>query len=256
MFESATDPSAGEAPGLDDPSRLGETDVITSVVDQVAVAIRRNILNGTLRPGESFSLRNIATSLGVSFIPVREALRILETQGLVITTPGKSAIVAPLSREDLQAIYRLRRRIEPDIAYHSADLLTQPDFERLEEMASSMGDVRFGIDAIYDSHNAFHAALLRPAATEWDMRVLEGLWHAGERYVRLTFSDLDAAPGEHERREQSHRQLLDAFRSRDPAKAALELRNHLNANECMATAALNELARSWALDQANILPTK
>src|SRR5208282_889332 len=67
----------------------------TSVVDQVSGEIRRSILSGALRPGQQFSLREIASQLGVSFIPVREALRQLEAQGLVVTRPGRSASVAP-----------------------------------------------------------------------------------------------------------------------------------------------------------------
>jgi DNA-binding GntR family transcriptional regulator len=79
------------------------------MVDQVAKELRRSILSGDLRPGQTFSLRQIAGQLGVSFIPVREALRQLKAQGLVITRIGKSASVSPLAAEDLHGIYRLRR---------------------------------------------------------------------------------------------------------------------------------------------------
>src|SRR6266496_2468178 len=68
-----------------------------SVADRVVHEIRRSILTGALQPGQQFSLREIAGQLGVSFIPVREALQQLEAQGLVVTRPGRSATVAPLS---------------------------------------------------------------------------------------------------------------------------------------------------------------
>src|SRR3954453_18684176 len=85
------------------------------VVEQVTAEIRRSILTGALAPGQEFSLREIANLLAVSFIPVREALRSLESEGLVVTRPGRSAIVAPLDLADLHAIYRLRRVLEPEI---------------------------------------------------------------------------------------------------------------------------------------------
>lgn len=209
-----------------------------STVEQVVVAIRRMIVGGHLVPGQRFSLRTIAAELGVSFIPVREALRSLESQGLVVTRPGRSAVVAPLNPDDLRSIYRLRMRLEPEIAYRSCELLVPDDFDRLEGLILQFADKHKGIDAIYDAHHDFHLELLRPAASEWDLRILESLWHAGERYVRLAFGQRDFTPGEHQRREESHRTLLEPFRARDQERAAYALRQHLEANEALAEQAI------------------
>jgi DNA-binding GntR family transcriptional regulator len=76
-----------------------------SVVAQVTEELRRAIQSGVLAPGQEFSLRDIATMLDVSFIPVREALRSLEAEGLVLIRPGPCALVAPLDLDDLHAIY-------------------------------------------------------------------------------------------------------------------------------------------------------
>ena len=84
-----------------------------SVVEQVMTELRRSILSGALEPGREFSLRELAEMLHVSIIPVREALRGLESEGLVVTRPGRSALVAPLDLDELQGIYRLRRLLEP-----------------------------------------------------------------------------------------------------------------------------------------------
>lgn len=209
-----------------------------STVEQVMVAIRRMILNGQLVPGQRFSLRAMAGDLGVSFIPVREALRSLESQGLIVTRPGRSAVVAPLHPDDLRSIYRLRMRLEPEIAYRSCELLEPDDLDRLEQLIVQFADPSKGIDEIYDAHHDFHLELLRPAASEWDLRILESLWHAGERYVRLAFGERDFTPGEHRRREESHRVLLEPFRTRDQERAAYALRQHLEANEALAEQAI------------------
>jgi DNA-binding FadR family transcriptional regulator len=74
------------------------------VAEQVTVELRRSILSGALAPGQEFSLREIADMLQVSFIPVREALRSLEGEGLVVTRPGRSALVAPLDLDELRGI--------------------------------------------------------------------------------------------------------------------------------------------------------
>lgn len=213
----------------------------TSVVDQVAKEIRRSILTGSLRPGQQFSLREIAGQLGVSFIPVREALRQLEMQGLVVTRPGKSALVAPLDHEDLHGIYRLRRQIEPEIASRSCRLLRAADFQRLKAFVSMFGDEDLGIDEIYEAHHTFHLELLQPAATEWDLRTLEGLWRAGERYIRLAFSGLDERPEEHRRRKRVHATLLEVFRKADPGEVAEAVLQHLDDNEKIAQRALDSV---------------
>jgi DNA-binding GntR family transcriptional regulator len=120
-----------------------------SVVDQVIKEIRRSILAGALRPGQEFSLRGIADGLGVSFIPVREALRRLEGQGLVVTQRGKSACVVPLTHHELHGIYRLRRQIEPEIASRSCLLLKDENLERLDDVVKTFADERLGIDEVY-----------------------------------------------------------------------------------------------------------
>lgn len=214
----------------------------TSLAERVTTELRRSILSGDLAPGQKFSLREVSGMLDVSFIPVREALRQLETEGLVVTRPGRSAFVAPLDLDDLQAIYRLRRHIEPDIASRSCLLLSDAELDRLESQAAEFGDEHLSMDAMYESHLSFHLALFAPAASAWDVRILTTLWRAGERYVRIGFGRLDPDPKEHERREEAHESLVDAFRTRDPERAAAAIREHLDRNETIALGALNEVA--------------
>lgn len=210
-----------------------------SVVEQVKSELRRSILSGALEPGKEFSLREIAALLNVSFIPVREALRSLEGEGLVVFRPGKSALVAPLDLADLQGIYRLRHQLEPEIAARSCLMLSDAELDDLEAQAGEFGRQDLGIDEIYDSHRAFHEALLAPAATEWDQRTLTTLWRAAERYIRIGFGRLDPVPAEHDRREHSHHHLLDAFRTRDPEVVTRATHEHLEHNESIAMRALD-----------------
>jgi DNA-binding GntR family transcriptional regulator len=213
-----------------------------SVVERVVKEIRRSILSGALRPGQSFSLREVAEQLGVSFIPVREALHHLEGQGLVVTSRGKSATVAPLSHADLRGIYRLRRQVEPELIGRACLLLTDADHLRLAGYLPLFADAALDMDQIYEAHHEFHLELLRPAATPWDLRTVEMLGRAAERYIRLAFGALDTDPHEHERRERSHAVLLKAVARRDPGAAAQALLEHLDTNERIAQQGIDAVA--------------
>lgn len=206
--------------------------------EQVLAELRRSILSGALAPGQSLSLRKLADQLGVSFIPVRDALRGLEGEGLVVNPPGRSATVAPLDLDEFQNIYRVRRMLEPDLARRSVLFLADDELDRLHQAAAEFGGADRSMDDIYDDHRAFHMALLAPAASTWDIRILMMLWRAGERYVRIGFGLLDPDPDEHERRREAHQQLVAEFRKRDPDLAANALGDHLAHNENLAAEAL------------------
>ena len=209
-----------------------------SVAEQVMLELRRSILDGTLEPGREFSLRELAEMLQVSIIPVREALRSLENQGLVQMRPGRSAAVAPLDLGELQSIYRLRRRLEPEIAQRSCRLISDGELGRLDKQATEFGAEQLTMNQIYEAHHEFHLALLGPAATSWDLRILSTLWRASERYIRIGWGRLDPDPNEHRRREAHHLELVAAFRQRDPEVAATAVDRHLSRNEETALLAL------------------
>jgi len=210
-----------------------------SVSEQVTNEIRRSILAGTLPPGQSLSLRKLADQLDVSFIPVRDALRMLEGEGLVVNPPGRSASVAPLDLEEFHAIYRVRRLLEPDLARRSVPQLNEAELDRLYKAAAEFGGAERSMDDIYDNHRTFHLALLAPAASAWDIRILTMSERATERYVRIGFGLLDPDPSEHDRRREAHQLLVDEFRKRDPGIAARALDEHLAHNEDLAHNALS-----------------
>jgi DNA-binding GntR family transcriptional regulator len=210
-----------------------------SLSEQVTNEIRRSILAGALPPGQSLSLRRLADQLGVSFIPVRDALRVLEGEGLVVNPAGRSASVASLDLEEFHAIYRVRRLLEPDLARRSVPQLKDAELDRLYRAAAEFGGAKRSMDDIYDDHRAFHLALLAPAASAWDIRILMMSERASERYVRIGFGLLDPDPGEHDRRRDAHQLLVEEFRQRDPRIAARALDEHLAHNEELAHNALS-----------------
>jgi DNA-binding GntR family transcriptional regulator len=200
-----------------------------SAVDLVTAEIRRAVLTGSLAPGESFSIRDLALQLGVSHIPIREALRRLESQGLIVLRQARSARVASLSADDLAAIYRLRYTVELPLAAASAGRRDPEQAARLDDLLEGSRDP--DPEVAWQAHYEFHEALVHPAATPWDDRVLQTLWTAAERYTHLVFDPTQITEQERRRRYARHRLLRDAALADDPEAMAEALREHLASNE-------------------------
>ncbi|MDL5156177.1 GntR family transcriptional regulator [Actinomycetospora termitidis] len=200
-----------------------------SAVDLVLHEIRRSILSGELPPGRPFTVPALTEQLGVSHVPVREALRQLEAQGLIVLSPSRSALVTPLDPDDLRAIYRLRITVEPELAALSAPDRSDAEIADLDDMVRATFDHVLG-EAFWQPHRDFHAALIEPAASLWDRRMLAPLWDASERYTRLVFDPVDAPESFARRRAHAHDELVDAARSRDPERVRAAVREHLEDN--------------------------
>lgn len=200
-----------------------------SAVDLVLHEIRRSILSGELPPGQPFTVPALTEQLGVSHVPVREALRQLEAQGLITLSPSRSAMVTPLDAEDLRAIYRLRITVEPELAALAAPGRTDAEVAELDRLVrATFGDV-LG-EAFWAPHREFHAAMIEPAASGWDRRMLAPLWDASERYTRLVFDPVGAPESFAAHRAHAHDALVDAARSRDPERVRAAVREHLENN--------------------------
>jgi DNA-binding GntR family transcriptional regulator len=200
-----------------------------SAVDLVTVEVRRSILRGVLAPGQRFSVAELARQMDLSHIPVREALRRLEGQGLIELKHARSATVVALSVEDLNGIYSLRKMIEPELAARATKVRTPAWVQTL----SSLIDAFEGDDpeAVWQAHHRFHLTLVEPAASAWDLRTLDQLWAAAERYTRLVFDFAKIDRAERTRREHIHTRILDAVHlgSADAVREAVA--EHLAGNE-------------------------
>lgn len=209
-----------------------------SLVDRVTDELRRAILVGDIKPGSAVSIVELCEQFDVSHIPVREALRRLESEGIVSLRPGRSALVASLSVEDLTDIYRLRRIIEGDLVVRAVENMTD---ERIAEAEEAMEDyiaIEREPAALAAAHHHFHATLLADVMGATDQRVLEILWHTADRYLHLLMGDLDRAPETQEHRIAEHRHILDSARDRKAAETRDAWVAHLDASEDALRAAL------------------
>ena len=167
-----------------------------TMVDGITERLRQAIITGAIRPRERIRVADLERKFGVSHIPIREALRRLQSEGFVEISPRRTTIAAGVDLSDLANIYDLRRIIEVEIGRRSVSRMTKSDIETVrlalvnfQAVANDPSSAEF-----WERHRNFHWALLAPAANPTVQRVLDHLWQSSERYVRLfvsTFATMD-----------------------------------------------------------------
>ncbi|MDF1605171.1 GntR family transcriptional regulator [Nocardioides sp. YIM 152315] len=202
--------------------------------------LHRAVTNGELAAGSGFSIVELCEMFGVSHIPVREALRRLESEGLVTLRPGRSALVTSLSSEELSGIYRLRRIIEGDVVLRAMTAMSEEHLERARAMLDELVGTRPDPAEVAASNRAFHLAILEEAATGADRRVLDILWRLTDRYLHLL---ADGGPGALSGGTwvDEHRAMLELARGGDAHALRDAWVAHLDAAESTLQAALARL---------------
>ena len=167
-----------------------------TMVDGITERLRRAIIAGSIRPGERIRVAELERKFGVSHIPIREALRRLQSEGFVEISPRRTTIAAGVDLADLAYIYDLRRIIEIEIGRRALSRMTKSDIDAVRRALESFQAVASDPSSgeFWERHRDFHWALLAPAANTTVQRVLDHLWQSSERYVRLfvsTFATMD-----------------------------------------------------------------
>lgn len=197
-----------------------------SLVEFAADRVRQSILLGDLPPGERVLLDDLAADLGISAIPVREALRIVATEGLVVPVARRGYTVAPVRVKDLEETYRLRLLLEPLAVSLAVPRLTAEDLRQLDEelelLAGAFRESDWPSHRIH--HRAFHFGIYAKCDSTWLMRFIEMLWTNSERYQLMT----TRMRGELTERLSEHRRIMKACKSGDAAAAAEQMHDHLS----------------------------
>jgi len=188
-------------------------------------ALRERILRGDYPEGEPLRQDALADELGVSRIPVREALRQLVAEGLVTFSPHRGAVVSSLSLDEIDELFELRASIECDLIERAIPKMTAEHLERATDV----------LDEFHDALNAgeatrwgplnwhFHAALYAPAARKFTMGVLQKLHQQSDRYFRM---EVLLAQGGN-RANDEHRAIADACGKKDIPLASQLMRAHI-----------------------------
>lgn len=205
-----------------------------TLTDAAADALRDRILAGRLRAGAPLRQAALATELGVSRIPLREALNRLEAEGLVTLEPHRGAVVAELPLDDVVELFELRAMLEADLARRAVPRLTAADDVALRAGAAAFEQaVQRGPDAWGQANLTLHLALYRPAARPRTLEVVAKLHAQCDRLLRLQLTLTDGTA----RAVREHRAIVAAARSRDARRTERLVREHiLGAGRALAAA--------------------
>jgi DNA-binding GntR family transcriptional regulator len=197
-----------------------------TLADAATAQLHEAILAGDLSAGSPLRLTDLAESLGMSMMPVREAIRRLESLGLVEVIPHKGAWVRELTLDDAHDTHEMRLLLEVTAVERAAPRFTDRDTEKAKAAldrhvnAAQIGDQITARQA----HTDFHFAIYAAAGSRWLLHALEPVWQNSERY---RFAGTRSAEAQAARLKE-HQAILAACMARDAVAAAEALRVHIH----------------------------
>ena len=216
-----------------------------SSVHHVVQHLRRGIISGEYPHDTKLLPKAIAEQCGTSFIPVREALRILESEGFVVFRHNRGAWVTTLSIADLEDLYELRIELESE-AVRRARPCTERDLELLGDVLDRIhiANRRQEADKVVALNRDFHFLIYRRIDSPRRLRMIEQLWLHAERYQHMSVEF------RHDAADEEHRQVINLLAAGDHSAAADAMRDHLTSTvNLLRTAFLSAATHSeMALD--------
>jgi DNA-binding GntR family transcriptional regulator len=186
--------------------------------------LRRAIVAGDLRPGDRVRQEEVAARIGISIVPVREALRVLEGEGQLTYLPRRGYFVTELRVEDLEEIYALRQLLEARAARRALARLDDDGMARIRLSAAACanaaetGDVARTLAA----NRSFHFAVLDASGQPHLLKLIRALWDATEPYRALYYNVAD----ERAAAVDAHDRIIAAADARDAKRLVAELDDH------------------------------
>lgn len=202
-------------------ARIGGRVVRKTAVELVVEELRSRILSGELAPGSPLRQEALADDLGVSRIPLREAIRLLSSEGFVDVLPHKGAYVSMLSKDEVREFFDLRLRLEPWLLHEAALKITPAELDRAEVLVAQMDSAsaeQWGA-LNWSLHELLYSAAGRPAA----MSIVRALHEKSERYFRFQVVNAPIRQQAHE----EHMALIALCRKRKADKAQAALEHHI-----------------------------
>jgi len=210
------------SPGTTSESAIPRQSLTSAVADK----LRDQIIRGEISEGTQLRQDAIASQYRVSRIPVREALRQLDAEGLITIVPNRGAVVPALSPDDIEELFSIRALLEPEILKRSIPHLTEGDFSEAERVLRT-----FVSELRRDDHVSawgrlnwqFHSILYSRANQPRSMAIIRNVNNSGERYTRLQLYLTHGI----KRANEEHHQILQLCRQRDIPAACKLLREHI-----------------------------
>jgi len=204
--------------------KRGELDASQAASERVASRLRRDILDGVIAPGQRLRQEEIAEQMGASRLPVREALRMLERDGLVEIEVNRGARVPRRHSREVDLLYQMRERLEPLALAESMPRLDDIDLRHLEDIQGRI-EAWPGVAEFLLLDREFHLLSYSRCAMEPLSSTVYRLWNATQHHRRV-YMTLAGATRQWVVNAE-HNLLLDAVRRGDVIDAGLCLQSHI-----------------------------
>lgn len=191
--------------------------------DKVVEELRRRIVNGVYAPGDRLTEDRLAEAFGVSRNPVREAIRVLESEGFVVAQPRRGAVVATLSAQDVQDLFDVRLALEPLAAQLAAQRAGRATAEALRQItgAAEAAAAAGQLDRVAELNTRFHATICGYSGNVLLRSMTEKL------HARLQWVYRQSAADRFSHSWAEHEGLVAAIQAGDGEKAAAEAAHHV-----------------------------
>ena len=195
-----------------------------SRVDHVYEDLRRAIISGELAPNSWIRPRDLSYQYDVSYIPIREAMRKLESERLIVYARNRGARVAPVIEDEVRDLFDTRIVLETDALRRSLSVLRPADIAAMWAVREAMLDsIARGDSRSHELHRKLHMSLYEAVKSPWLDGLIELLWDHSERYRRL----LSQKGLFYDQGDVRHKALLEAVSAVDFDAAAAALRRDL-----------------------------
>ena len=202
-----------------------------ALYEQVAEKLRVRILNHSLGAGSWIDEQALSAEFGISRTPLREALKVLATEGLVTMKLRRGAYVTEVSERDLADVFHLLALLESDAAGVVAQTATPAQIARLEALHRTLEACAADRDRFFAANEAFHMALLELADNRWRVQMVVDL----RKVMKLNRHHSLFKQGRLEASLAEHRTLMAALKAHDAARARELMRAHMANGQAAAS---------------------
>ena len=205
----------------------------TSTAEAVTNQMRMDLLDGTIPAGSRILARSLAERFQVSIVPVREAIKRLVAEGLLVSSPQRATFAAEIGFEDISGVYDVRQILEVELARRAVALADDAAIKKCDDALAALLSADLRKPEFFEAHRWFHWCLIEPAASTVARQVLERLWTNVDRYMSMAIRSHDNRQKKAYRTnfDQAHTKLAELFRARDETGLQQLMKVHLSDTE-------------------------
>lgn len=195
-----------------------------SVAASIASYLRNAMINGLYNPGDKLREKDICEELNVSRTPLREAFRILQSEGLLTYSSHQGVMVTPVSLEDIENLWEVRFALEVMATEKAVDNMTEQDIIKLSDIQSQFEDLdpKDKIGIIHTNSN-LHMHILKAANNDRLEKIIRDIWTQIQVFQSISF----VKEGRFEKACIEHRELISAIKKRDKRLVGSHMQYHL-----------------------------